>query len=83
MLMFQRIYLKIILQDLFLAFSKTEDFCKTFLCSDGIGVFLDFIKKENCLPEYKYKYQQKSINAIAISLKFFEVDLRKSLIKTV
>ena len=71
------------MQDLFLAFSKYEDFGRTFQCTDGISVFLDFIKKENSLPDYRFKYQQKSIHATAISMRFFEVDLRKSLIETI
>lgn len=65
--------------DLFLALNKNEDFCQLYRTSEGISSFLDFIKKQNSIPDYRYSYQKKSIHAVALSMKFFEPILRRRL----
>ena len=62
---------------------KTEDFCQSYGTTDGINQFVDFIKKQNGLTEYKYSYQKKSIHAVAITMKFFEPLLRRRLFQKV
>ena len=65
--------------DLFLALNKNEDFCQLYRTSEGISSFLDFIKKQNSLHDYRYSCKKRSIHAIALSMKFFEPILRKRL----
>ena len=65
--------------DLYLALNKNEDFCQLYRTSEGVTNFLDFIKKQNSLPDYRYTYKKRSIHAIALSMKFFEPILRKRL----
>ena len=65
--------------DLFLAMNKNEDFCQLYGTSEGISSFLDFIKKQNSIPDYRYTYQKRSIHATALSMKFFEPILRRRL----
>ena len=65
--------------DLFLALSKTEDFCQLYGTSEGIKCFLHFIKTQNSLHEYRYSSHKKSIQSIALSMKFFEPLLRRLL----
>ena len=47
--------------DLFLAMNKNEDFCQLYRTSEGISSFLEFIKKQNSLPDYHYSYQKRSM----------------------
>ena len=68
-----------VFQDLFLAISRTVQFKST----DDFAVFLDFIKKKEGLTDFRFSFQKKTVNALAISLKHIEVPLRKRLVKSV
>ena len=65
--------------DLFIALSKTEDFCQLYGTSEGLSRFIDFIKTQNSLHEYRYSSHKKSIQSIALSMKFFEPLQRRRL----
>jgi hypothetical protein len=70
-------------QDLFLAISRSEDFCQSYGTTDGIATFLEFIKKQDGFSDVRYSYKKKTITAAAISMKFFEPLLRKRLFQKV
>ena len=66
-----------LLQDLLLAFVRTIDYRTYFGLDDDISTFTQFIKEHKGLNGKKTHY------ASAIPLLFFELELRKRLIKLV
>ena len=84
LILFVQIFL--ILQDLLLAFVRSIDYKEQFGTEDDLSMFTQFIKEHGGLLDHRVNTDyngKKTHYASAIPLMYFELELRKRLIKWV